>query len=273
MDTEAQNKNQIDLIIAKLQRKKRNMSESDLVHFADLANGLNPTQFIDSLQDMTTKQAREHILQNNKLFEFVQDCIAYMLGHIVISDHEDELISHSRGYGNGKTPHDYLEEFNEFINSNINTIAALEMICTRPSDLTRESLKSLKLELDRHKFTEKQLNTAWRELKNEDIAADIISYIRRGALGSPLISAEERTKRAVEKLRKNHNLNKIQLDWLARIEKVLIAETIIDRSTFDDGSFKTQGGFERINKAFSGKLEIYLRELNTYLYEDGGIPA
>jgi len=166
-----------------------------------------------------------------------------------------------------------LEEFNEFINNNINIIAALNVVCTRPQELTRESLKSLKLELDRNNFTEQKLNTAWRELKNEDIAADIISYIRRYALGTELISREERIKRGVDKLRQNHSFTKQQLDWLGRMEKVLIAESVIDREVFDTGAFKAQGGYTRLDKVFAGKLNDYLQELNTYLYNDERVSA
>ena len=78
---------------------------------------------------------------------------------VVIDNHEDELIDHTRGYGEGQKPEDYLEAFREFINNNINAIAALRTVCTRPSELTRDALKSLKLELDLHDFTEKQLNS------------------------------------------------------------------------------------------------------------------
>ena len=189
---------------------------------------------------------------------------------VVISDKEDELVSHTRGYGEGKKPEDYLEEFKIFITDNINKIAALNVVCTRPKELTRESLKSLKLELDRHKFTEQQLNTAWGEVKNEDIAADIISFIRQQAIGSPLISHEDRIKMAVEKLKKNHSFNKMEMSWIDRIQKNLILESVIDKETFETGSFKTAGGFNKINKVFKNKLEGLIKELNDYLYDDGG---
>ena len=39
---------------------------------------------------------------------------------------------------------------------------------------------------------ETQLNSAWKEAKNEDIAADIISFIRSQAIGSELLGHEER---------------------------------------------------------------------------------
>jgi type I restriction enzyme R subunit len=102
----------------------------------------------------------------------------------VIYTEEDELLSHTRGYGGGVRPEDYLDAFAEYIKTNMNEIAALKLVCTRPGELTRESLKSLRLTLDREGFTTQQLNTAISELTNEEIAADIISLIRRYAIGS-----------------------------------------------------------------------------------------
>ena len=272
LETEQQVKNQIDLIIAKIQRKKRNLSEQSMAHFIDLSGGLDPTRFIERLIGMSPQEAKSRVLNNKELFKILNEG-EKPDRYVVISDHEDAITEHRRGFGLGKTPKDYLDEFSAFINENQNKIAALNVVCTRPHELTRESLKSLKLELDRHHFTEKQLNTAWHEIQNVDIAADIISYIRRYAMGSPLISSEDRIKLSVDKLRKNHNFTKMQQDWLILIEKTLLSETVIDRETFDTGAFKTQGGFSRADKIFGGKLEAFLRELNTYLYDDGGKTA
>ena len=270
LKTEAQLRNQLDLIIAKMQRRKRNLSDKAQENFIDLSGGLDVTQFINQTRGLNTDEAKAHFLKNRHLFDILGASDASHGRPVVISDQEDELLSHTRGYGEGMNPQDYLDEFKAFINGNINKIAALQIICTRPKELTRESLKSLKLELDRHQFTEKQLNTAWHEWKNEDIAADIISFIRRSALGTTLLSHEERIHRAMEKLIKNHNFSKMELDWLERIKKMLIAETVLDREIFETGAFKTNGGFAQINKRFKGKLDEIIQELNDYLYEDEG---
>jgi len=272
LDTEGQLKNQIDLIIAKIQRKNRNLSEESLAHFVDLSGGMSPTQLIGKLAEMSVQDTKDYILKNDGLWKLLDEG-GKVPRYTVVSEHPDEVTEHGRGYGKVSSPQDYLDEFGEFVADNLNTLVALNVVCTRPHELTRESLKKLRLELDRHHFTEKLLNTAWRDQKNEDITADIISYIRRYALGSPLISSQERIKNSVERLRRNHDFSKMQLDWLAKIEKTLLSEIVIDRETFDTGAFKTVGGLKRAEKIFDGKLDDYLFELNQYLYDDGGKTA
>lgn len=273
LPTDEQVQKQIDLIIAKIQRKKIKMDDKTIEHFVDLSGGENPTQFIDKIKGMSPKDAKVMILENRELFELLNGGNIYYRRPVVISNKEDALISHTRGYGEGKKPDDYLDEFKAFITDNINKIAALNVVCTKPNELTRDSLKSLKLELDRHKFTEQQLNTAWKEVKNEDIAADIISFIRQQAIGSTLVSHEERIKNAIDRLKKNHAFSKMEIGWIDRIEKNLLLETVLDHETFETGSFKTAGGFTKINKIFKNQLDEIIEELNEYLYDDGGITA
>jgi type I restriction enzyme R subunit len=269
-DAAAKIKNQIDMIIAKVQRKRRNLSEDALRHFIDLSGGLNPAQMIDKIENIKSNEAKEYILQNQSLFDILEYGGVRSSRTLIIDSHEDELISHTRGYGEGVSPQDYLEEFRAFITQNQNTIAGLNAVCTKPRELTREGLKSLKLELDRGGFTERQLNAAWKETTNADIAADIISFIRRFALSAELLSHDERIKRAMERLHKANDFNKMQLDWLMRIEKALLSETVLDREMFDTGSFQTSGGYGKLNKIFLGKFDDVLHELNEYLYDDGG---
>lgn len=191
----------------------------------------------------------------------------------IVDDHPDEIISHTRGYGKGQAPQDYLDSIADFIKTHINEIEALKILCTRPSDLTRDALKSLRMELDRHSFTEEQLNGAWKAVTNQDITADIIAFIRREALGSALISHESRIKHAFARIRQEHAFNQNQLNWLARIEKTMLEEPVLDESIFDQGAFKTNGGFSMIDKRFGGNLREIIREINQYIYDDGGKAA
>lgn len=178
------------------------------------------------------------------------------------------MTSHTRGYGKGEKPEDYLGEFKSFILGNMNRIPALAIICQRPRELSRQDLRKLKLTLDEHGYSEPKLRTAWWEWTNEDIVADIISFIRRQALGDPLVSHEDTIRLAMQKIYNLKRWPKMQKMWLERIEKQLVAETVIARDDFDHGAFKAHGGFNRINKIFQGNLAGILDEINRALYPE-----
>ncbi|WP_373163807.1 type I restriction-modification system endonuclease [Agathobaculum sp. Marseille-P7918] len=274
LEDEKQIEYQIDQIIAKLQRKKRNLDSTTMEHFISMTNGMDPTQFIQQLQTETSQQARDRILSQRALFELLGETRANGGRPIVISDTPDELVSHTRGYGSGSRPEDYLDAFADYVKTHINEIAALNIVCTRPKELTREGLKDLRLTLDREGFTTQQLNTAISELTNEEMAADIISLIRRYAIGSTLISHEARIRRAVDKLKKAHKFTAIEQKWIGRMEKYLMEESVLNVGVFDEDSrFKNEGGFKKIDRIFQNKLESIVLELNEYLYDDGGRSA
>lgn len=272
---EKQVQNQINQIIAKLQRKKQNMSSKAMEHFISLSGGYKPTQFIANIQSCDSpSEAKKQLLACGELFKMLDQLKPNGGRSVVISKHEDELLEHTRGYGNGSKPEDYLDAFAMYVKTKMDEIAALNIVCTRPKELTRDSLKSLRLTLDREGFTTQQLNTAISQMTNQEITADIISLIRRYAIGSALISHEARIKRAIDKLKKAHNFSKQELNWIARMEKYLMEESVLNVTVFDeDGRFKSQGGFNKINKVFGNKLENIVFELNEYLYDDGGRTA
>lgn len=272
---EKQVQNQINQIIAKLQRRKQNMSSKAMEHFISLSGGYKPTQFIDNIQSCDSpSEAKKQLLACGELFKMLDQLKPNGGRSVVISKHEDELLEHTRGYGNGSKPEDYLDAFAMYVKTKMDEIAALNIVCTRPKELTRDSLKSLRLTLDREGFTTQQLNTAISQMTNQEITADIISLIRRYAIGSALISHEARIKRAIDKLKKAHNFSKQELNWIARMEKYLMEESVLNVTVFDeDGRFKSQGGFNKINKVFGNKLENIVFELNEYLYDDGGRTA
>ncbi len=274
LEDERHVQNQIDQIVAKLQRKKQHMDAETMEQFISMAGKQDPTQFIADIQQRKPQDAKKRLLAHTELFKMLAQFKPDGRYSVVISDHEDKLLEHSRGYGKSRKPEDYLDAFADYIKINLNKIAALNIICTRPKELTREGLRSLRLTLDREGFTTQQLNTAVSQMTNEEIAADIISLIRRYAIGSTLISHEARIRQAVDKLKKAHKFSKQELNWIARMEKYLMEESVLNIAVFDeDGRFKAQGGFAKINKVFGGKVESLILELNEYLYDDGGKSA
>lgn len=264
---------QLTAIIAKLQRKTKHISPKVLARFMYLTNGNDLSTVAVKLKNADTETAVKYVLEHREAFDVLDKDHTHKKHSVVIDNHEDEIVSHERGYGKATKPEDYIEAFRQFILENLNEINALKVVCTKPSELTRQTLKELKMELDRHDFTEKQLNTAWNEMTNENIVADIIAFVRQQAIGSALISHETRVKNAFAKLKQNHKFNKIQLDWLSRIEKVMLEEAVLDEQMFEQGAFKNNGGFRGIDRRFEGQLHEVIMELNQYLYDDGGIVA
>jgi len=268
LESEEQGKLHKDQIIAKIQRKKRTWTQKDHDDFKALSGGMSIEKFIVELKEMSALQASADLQAKKPLVAFIDENRGR--GHrIYISEHEDKLLSTSRGYGDADKPEDYLEGFHAFITENLNLIPALTIICTRPNDLTREELRKLRVELDQKGFSEKMLQAAWRDAKNEDIAADIISFIRQQALGDPLISHEERIEGAMKKIYDMKVWSKVQKDWLRRIEKQLLQESVLDpnpEKAFELEPFKSKGGYKQLNKIFDGEMDTIVNTINTALY-------
>ena len=124
-------------------------------------------EFIFEIQQCKPEEAKKRLLGYYDMFKILQETKNIGGKPVIISEKEDEIIDHSRGYGSGVKPEDYLDAFAKYIKTNMNDIIALKVVCTKPKDLTRDSLKNLMLLLDREGFTTQQLNTAISELTNE----------------------------------------------------------------------------------------------------------
>lgn len=275
LEDEAHIKNAVAQIIAKLQRVKRRLTKEEVNEFKDLAAGLTVEGFIQKIESLPAAEARNTLLMEASLLEMLDDKHGHGGYTKVISDKQDKFLIRERGFGkNEQRPEDYIESFEDFVKNNVNEIAALNIICTRPKELTRETLKSLRIALAQNGFTTQQLNTAVSEITSEEITADIISLVRRYAIGSPLVSHQARIRRAVDKLKKAHNFSRVELNWLSRIESYLLNESVMNVKVFDeDERFKTNGGYKRLNQIFRNNLEGIITELNEYLYDDGGRTA
>jgi type I restriction enzyme, R subunit len=276
-----------DQLIAKFQRFTRRTEKieefPDAKETLDLLNILTQEKLTCNFNELPQKLKEIGPKESGSFFKETPEILNYVIDlrdglkinstDIVISNHEDGLIATSRGYGiddEGNeilAPEDYLESFNTFIKENINKISALKAVVTRPRDLTREDLKSLRLMLSENNFNEKNLHTAWKEVKNEDIAATIIGYIRSSSLGSSLIPYTQRVDSALQKIKSSQKWNKNQERWLDRLAKQLKADIILDDEAFTKSPFKEQGGRERIESFFDDKLDEVLDDFSTYMWE------
>ena len=190
---------------------------------------------------------------------------------VFVSDHDDAFVRTTTGYGAGQErPDDYLEGFKRFLQEHNNDIAALMVVTQRPRDLTREQLRELTFRLDAAGYSISALRTAWQELTNQDIAASIIGFIRQQALGSPLMPYEDRIAGALKRVLAAQAWTAPQRTWLQRIAQQIKVEGVVDRDALDQGQFRSEGGFARLNRVFDGRLEQVLGELHDELWRDVG---
>lgn len=257
-----------DQFIAKLQRKKRHLSDSQARDFETRA-GMPPDAFIRQLRTMALPDIAAWFTQNPDLGEILDRRGYGQSTPTYFSVHEDTFLGTERGYGNAKKPEDYLKEFSAFIRSRGNEIPALVTVLTRPRELTRKQLRELALELDRAGYSEASLSTAWREMTNQDIAARIVGYIRQAAIGDALVPYEQRVDRALQRMLGSRSWTTPQRQWLQKIAAQTKTNLIVDRAALDDPDllFKREGGgFARLDRIFAGELQLVLDTFNDSLW-------
>jgi len=254
--------------LAKLQSKKRHLTDMQADNFERIV-GKVPQAFAEELKALKLEQVAQWFIAHPGLGELLDMKVTGGSGTrpVVISEHPDEITDITHGYGDGQKPEDYLKSFSDFVNANSNRLLAIQTVIQRPWELTRHSLKELAYELEKNNFREQNLRTAWQEVKNEEIAARIIGFIRQAAIGEALIPFENRVDNALDKILARQQWKVPQKQWLQAIAKQMKATTIVDNIALDSGVFKQQlGGIKRANKLFEQPITQLLADFNRELW-------
>ena len=254
--------------IAKLQVKKNFLTTEQADKFETMV-GKSPHEFAKELKTMPLREIAQWFINHPGLGELLDTKTSgkgFFKSSVVWHDGEDEVTRITTGYGEGQKPEDYLHAFKDFVNANSNRLIAIQTVLQKPWALSRQSLKELAVELERNGFREKDLQTAWHEVKQEDIAARIIGFIRQAAIGEALIPWEQRVDNALQNILNRQPWKTPQKQWLELIAKQMKATTIVDQAALDQGIFKNQGGIQRANKLFQQPIVEVLEQFNRQLW-------
>ena len=257
----------LDQIIVKLARKIGRMNDEIRAQYTAQTSE-TPEETLERFRNGPAGDVREWTKDRpglGKFFDFDGPRNAPPI--IPIYAGGDSVVSVTRGYGEGVKPEDFIDAFGAFIRDHQNDIAALQIVLTRPRDLTREALKELRMALDAQQFTEANLRAAWRDKTSQDIAASIIGYVRQAALGDALIPFDQRVDSAVRAVGARHKLTDPQRRWLEQIGLEIKSRIIVDRTALDEPPFSQQGGFRRLDRLFNGELETILQEVAQETWE------
>ncbi len=254
--------------MAKLQRKAHGLSEQTRQHFEEIAQ-ISLADILSQAHTLPPKDFASWLAQRPNVCDLLDRIGGGGTRPLLVHEGDDHVRRVEMGYGTGDArPEDYLAGFQRFLLENQNRIPALLTVLTRPRDLTRQQLKELKIALDAAGYTETQLQQAWRQITNQDIAASIVGFVRQQALREDLRPYEQRVQAALQKILQSRAWTKPQRDWLTKIGNQIIANVVVDRTSFEEGFFKLQaGGFDRLNKVFDHHLEEILSEMNDALWQ------
>jgi type I restriction enzyme, R subunit len=257
-----------DQIVVKLRQRIKHISDDVR---ASLEQVLGPLDELpDTLKGKPPAETLALFAQHPQLAAILDKAGTATKGTgVFVSQHEDALLSIEDNFGDAASPADYITSFETFVRGNMNTVPAMIAATQRPRELTRKELKELAVLLDTAGFSEASLRRAYGSVRNADIAAHIIGFIRQAALGDPLVSYATRVENGVNAILKGQKWTPKQMQWLRRIGNVLREQPVGDPEILSDPLFAQAGGFETVDREFDHRLGDVLRDLNTAIWGGG----
>ncbi len=231
--------------------------------------GVESSQLPQMLYKQGLDATRAWLKQNSAILEASLGAIQTAIGSVefpIISIEEDHLIERIVDT-NHKRPVDYLQQFEDFVQSQLNQHAAIKAIVTRPSDLTRQDLRELDNLLSSQGFNQNQISQAVSgNVSNQTYAAQTISIIRRAALGEEATTVEERYQRALTNILQKRAWNDTQIKWLERLTKFIAQEVIVDKDMVYH-QFAKDGGIKRLSKLLESDVESLIEDISSSLWD------
>ena len=117
--------------------------------------------------------------------------------------------------------------------ANASKVDALAILLRRPKDWRPAVMEDLKRAMAREGFDAEQLQRAHRARGFKSLA-DVISMVKHAvAQQAPLLTAEERVNRAMERFLDGRKLTKDQMQWLSLVREHLVKNLSMDEEDFD----------------------------------------
>jgi type I restriction enzyme R subunit len=167
--------------------------------------------------------------------------------------------------GNRWKPEDYLTAFARFVQQNKDQVEAIGILLERPRNWSVEALSELrkKLAAAPEHFTEDNLRLA-HQIQYHKALVEIISMVKHAAREQePLLTAEERVRKALAMITAGREFTVEQAKWLDRIKSHLIENLSISQGDFDlVPVLSNPGGWGRANRDFNQGLDELLKQIN-----------
>jgi type I restriction enzyme R subunit len=196
------------------------------------------------------------------LLEYKRAYVPFFIGYEV----QDSVSSRKmERFGKYETAESYLDAFSLFVKENADKVDALSILLKRPRDWRPKALEELRQALSQNQFDERMLQEAHKVASHKALA-DVISIVKHAAKAQePVLTAEERVSRAMEKLAAQHKFTNEQMQWLTLVREQLIKNLTIDEEDFDNTPLlQGRGGAAKAKRVF-GELNLLVANLNEVL--------
>jgi type I site-specific restriction endonuclease len=209
----------------------------------------NPEKAISLLKDQGFLDLLQPVRTWKKIFFIAEEVEDTVTSEVVVQ---------------GQKPEDYLTAFYRFVEENTEEIEALQILRQRPQDWGVEALEELRSKLKENRFTENNLQRAYK-LVHQRALADIISLIRSAFDHSyPVYTAEERVERAIAFVTDGKQFTDEQLEWLGYIKQHLIQNLSIDLDDFEYAPiFELHGGKGKARRVFGDDFNRLISDFNS----------
>jgi len=260
-------------LVKRLQRIDKQMSGDARELFARFIPDGDVGRFAEDLASLLRESFTE-TMRTLRDRDFQKLLVDYPRGgrtFIVAPGVTDEVSSEwliKSGTGKEYKPSEYLEAFASFIHEHRDQVEAIRILLSRPREWGAAPLTDLRRALTQapEHFTESNLQRAF-DVTYSKALVDIISMVKHGAVeASPLLTAEERVNKAVNRVTSARELSPAEAKWMEYIRQHLVANLSIEREDFDAiPVLSDHGGWGRANRVFDGQLDELLGQLNAEL--------
>jgi type I restriction enzyme R subunit len=256
-----------DQLVVKLRRRVKHLTGHESAAFAATV-GRAPIEFVEWMRQADAGEVAQVLSENARLVDMLDAPARRNIvdGGIYVSEHPDDLVDVADVFDTPGTAEDYITAFERFVRENMNVVPGLIAATQRPRELTRKELKEVAALLDGQGFSQVRLQRAYGRVRNADIAAHIIGFVRQAALGDPLVPYETRVDNALARIEQSRPWTTKQKQWLRRIGRALREQPVGDRDVLDQPVFRQHGGFAMIDREFGGDLESVLKDLNEAIW-------
>jgi type I restriction enzyme R subunit len=254
----------LDMLNRRLHRVDRSIAPEAREQLDLYLDGASNKGLARTFQDLFDGQPEEalSLLQDQEFIDFLEDYPRRRATFLIAEEVEDTVTSEV--VVQGQKPEDYLTAFYRFVEENSEQIEALQILRQRPQDWGVEALEELRTKLKEHRFTEDNLQRAYK-LVHQKALADIISLIRSAFDHSyPVYTAEERVERAIASVTDGKQFTDEQLEWLGYIKQHLIQNLSIDLDDFEYAPiFELHGGKGKARRVFGSDFNDLITDLNS----------